>query len=174
MLTFFNVFIQHIWSTISRDSILYFNDIKFVKIIDFIIFYFLKFVVYEAHRRLNINKICKNHHFKHWITLYAILQSIFFHSIENVLKVIIQRSNYMNLVKNNTIEMNFDNLLFEILHLFLIREFNFINMSSIDFRIYSLRIKLINVYDLNKEIRFRKYVNLWYVFDWCSFIWFIY
>ena len=71
----------------------------------------------------------------------------------------------MNLVNDNAIEMNFDDLLFEILHLFFVREFNFINISSIDFRTLSFRIKLINVYYLNKEIRFRKYINLQCVFD---------
>ena len=29
------------------------------------IFDLLKFIVYEAHRRLNINEIYKNHRFKH-------------------------------------------------------------------------------------------------------------
>ena len=70
--------------------------------------------------------------------------------------------------------MNFNDFLFEVLHLFFVREFNLININSIDFRIHSLRIKLINVYDLNKEIHFYKYVNLRCVFDWCLFIWFIY
>ena len=55
--------------------------------------------------------------------------------------------------------MNFDDFLFEILHLFLVREFDFININSVDFRIHSLRIKLINVYNLNREIYFRKYIN---------------
>ena len=71
----------------------------------------------------------------------------------------------MNLVNDNVIEMNFHDLLLEVLHFFLVRKFNFINISSVDFRIHSLRRKLINVYNLNKEIRFRKYVNLRYVFD---------
>ena len=69
--------------------------------------------------------------------------------------------------------MNFDDLLFEILYFFLVREFTSINMNSIDFRIYSFRIKLINLYNLNKKTRFRKYVNLWCVFDWYSYVWFI-
>ena len=71
----------------------------------------------------------------------------------------------MNLINNNAIEMNFDNLLFGILHLFLVHEFNFINISSGDFQIHTSCIKLINIYDLNKEIHFRKYVNLRYIFD---------
>ena len=71
----------------------------------------------------------------------------------------------MNLVNDNAIEINFDDFLLEVLHLFLVREFDFVNMNSIDFRIHSLRIKLINVYDSNKKTRFRKYVNLRYVFD---------
>ena len=71
----------------------------------------------------------------------------------------------MNLVNNNEIEMNFDNFLFEVLYLFLVREFNLINMNSIDFQIHSLRINLINVYNLNKEISFRKYVNLRCIID---------
>ena len=124
------------------------------------IFDFSRFVIYEAHRRLNINKIYKNYCFKHWITLHAILKSIFFHSIENILKVIIWSLNYINFVNDNAIEMNFDDLLVEVLHFFLVREFNFINMNSVDLRIHSLCIKLINVYDLNKETRFYKYVNL--------------
>ena len=127
----------------------------------FIIFDFSRFVVYKAHRRLNINEVYKNHRFKYWITLHAILKSVFFNSIENVLKVIVWNSNHVNLVNNNVIE---------VLHLSFVREFNFINMNSIDFRIYSLYIKLINVYDLNRETRFYKYVNLRCIFDWCSFV----
>ena len=61
--------------------------------------------------------------------------------------------------------MNFDDLLLEVLHLFFIRKFDFINMNSVDFRIHSLRIKLIDVYNSNKETRFRKYINLRYVFN---------
>ena len=61
--------------------------------------------------------------------------------------------------------MNFDNFLLEILYFFLVREFDFINTNSVDFRIHSLRIKLINVYDLKKETRFLKYVNLQCIFD---------
>ena len=173
MLTFFNIFIQHIWFTISCDSIFYFDDIKFAKIMKFMIFNFLKFVIYETHRRLNINKNYKNYRFRHWITLHAILKSVFLYSIENVSKVIIWSSNHMNLVNDNIIEVNFNNFLLEILYLFLVHKFDFVNINLIDFRIHSLRIKLINVYDSNKETRFRKYINLWYVFDWYSFVWLI-
>ena len=88
------------------------------------------------------------------------LRLIFLHLIENISKIIVQSLNHVNLVNDNVIEINFDNLLFEILHLFLIREFNFININSVDFRIYLLCIKLINVYDLNKKTHFRKYINL--------------
>ena len=66
----------------------------------------------------------------------------------------------MNLVNDNAIEINFDNLLFEILYLSLVREFDFMNINSVDFRIHSFCIKLINAYNLNREIRFCKYVNL--------------
>ena len=38
-------------------------------------------------------------------------------------------------------------------------------MNSVDFQIHSFRIELINVYDLNKETRFRKYINLRCVFE---------
>ena len=71
----------------------------------------------------------------------------------------------MNFVNNNVIEMNFDNFLLEVLHLSLVCEFNFINMNSVDLRIHSLHIKLINVYNSNKETRFRKYTNLRCNFD---------
>ena len=91
----------------------------------------------------------------------------FFYSIENVSKVTVWNSKHVNLVNDNAIEVNFDDFLFEVLYLFFVREFDFINMSSVDFRTHSFRIKLINIYDLNKRIRFRKYVNLRYVFNWC-------
>ena len=71
----------------------------------------------------------------------------------------------MNFANDNAIEMNFDDFLLEILYLFLVREFNFINMSSVDFRTHSLCIKMMNIYDSNKRIRFRKYINLQCVFD---------
>ena len=71
----------------------------------------------------------------------------------------------MNLINDNAIEINFDDFLLEVLYLFLVREFNLINMNSVNFRIHSLRIKLINVYDSNKKTRFYKYVNLQHVFD---------
>ena len=103
-----------------------------------------------------------------------ILKSVFFHSIENVSKVIVWNPNHVNLVNDNAIEVNFNDLLFEILHLFLVCEFDFININLIDFRIHSLRMKLINAYDSNKRIRFCKYINLQCTFDWCSFVWFIY
>ena len=144
---------------ISRNFILHFDDIKLAKIMKFIIFNFLRFIVYEAHRRLNINKICKNYHFKYSIALHAILKSVFFYSIENVLKVIVWSSNHVNFVNDNAIEMNFDNSLFEVLYFSLVCEFNLVNMNSVDFEIHSLRIKLINAYDSNIEIRFRKYIN---------------
>ena len=134
------------------------------------IFNFIKFVVYETHRRLNINKIYKNHRFRHWITLHAILKSVFLHSIENVSKVIIWSPNHVNLVNDNAIEMNFDNLLFKVLYLFLVHEFDLVNMNSVDLRTHSFRIKLINAYDSNRKIRFCKYINLQCIFDWCSFV----
>ena len=71
----------------------------------------------------------------------------------------------MNLVNDNAIEMNFDDFLLEVLHFFLVREFNFININLIDFRIHSPCIKLINVDDSNKKNCFRKCVNLRCVFD---------
>ena len=71
----------------------------------------------------------------------------------------------MNLVNDNAIEANFNNFLLEVLHLSFVYEFNLININLINFRIHSLRIKLINVYDLNKRTRFRKYVNLRCIFD---------
>ena len=123
--------------------------------------------------RLNIKKICKNYYFKYWILLYAILRLVFLHSIENVSKFIIWSSDHMNLVNDNAIELNFDDFLLEILHLFFVREFNFININSVDFRTYSLCIKLINTYDSNKETCFHKYLNLRCVFNWCSFVWLI-
>ena len=138
------------------------------------IFDFLKFAVYEAHRRLNINEICKNYRFKYWIILRAILKSVFLYLIENVSKITVWSSNHVNLVNDNAIKINFDDLLFEILHLSFVRKFDLININLIDFRIHSLRIKLINVYNSNKRIRFRKYINLRCVFDWYSFIWFVY
>ena len=134
------------------------------------IFNFLKFVVYETHRRLNINKIYKNNNFRHWIALHAILKFIFLYLIENVSKIIVWSLNYVNFVNDNAIEMNFNDFLLEVLHFFLVCEFDFINMSLINFRFHSLCIKLINVYDLNRRIHFCKYINLQCVFDWCSFI----
>ena len=70
--------------------------------------------------------------------------------------------------------MTFNDLLLEVLHLFFVREFDFVNMNSVNLRTHSFCIKLINVYDLNRRIRFRKYINLRYVFDWCSFVWLVY
>ena len=102
------------------------------------------------------------------------LKFIFLYSIENISKVIVWNSNHLNLVNDNAIEVNFDDFVFEILHFSLVRKFDLINMSSIDFPIYSLRIKLMNVYNSNKETHFRKYVNLRYIFNWYFFIWFIY
>ena len=40
-------------------------------------------------RRLNVCEIYKNYHFKHQITLHAIIKFIFLHLIEDVLKVVI-------------------------------------------------------------------------------------
>ena len=71
----------------------------------------------------------------------------------------------MNLVNDNAIEMNCDDFLLEVLHFFFVREFDLININSVDFRIHSLCIKLINVYNSNRETRFYKYINLQYVFD---------
>ena len=173
MLTFFNILIRYIWFMISCDFIFYFDDIKLAKIIKLMIFDFLKFVIYEAHRRLNINEVYKNHRFKHWIALHAILRFIFLYSIENVSKVTVWSSNHVNLVNDNTIEMNFDDLLLEVLHFFLVREFDLVNSNSVDLRIHSLHIKLINAYDSNKKTRFRKYINLQCVFNWCLFVWLI-
>ena len=164
-MTFFNIFIRCTWSSISRDFILHFDNIKFAKIMKIIIFDSWKLVVYKAHRCLNINKVYKTHYFKHWIILNAILKSLFFHSIENVSKITVWNSNHVNLVNDNAIEMNFNDFLLEVLHLFLVREFNFINISSVNFRTYSRCIKVINVYDLNRKTRFRKWINLRCVFN---------
>ena len=71
----------------------------------------------------------------------------------------------MNLINDNAIEVNFDDLLLEILYLSPVREFNFLNMNSVDFQIHSFRIELINVYDLNKGTCFHKYINLRCVFN---------
>ena len=158
---------------ILNDFILYINDIRLAEIIIFTISNFLKIVVYKTRHYSSINKNCKNYRFIYNITLHVILRFIFFHLIEDISKVIVWSSNHVNLVNNNVIEMNFDDLLFKVLHLFFIREFNFINISSVDFRIHSLRIKLINAYDSNKKTRFHKYVNLRCVFDWYSFVWLI-
>ena len=167
---FFNIIFRRIWFTISRDFNFYVDYIRFSKIVKFMIFDFLKFVVYKARRRLNVYEIYKNYRFKHQITLHAIIKFVFFHSIENVSKVAVWSSDHVNLVYNNVIEMNFDDLLLDVLHLSFVFKFNFVNINSVDFRIYSLRIKLINVYDLNRKVRFYKYVNLRCVRDWCSIV----
>ena len=104
--------------------------------------------------------------------MHAILKSVFLYLIENVSKIIVWNSSYVNLVNNNAIEVNFDDLLLEV-YLFLVRKFDLVNMNSVDLRPHSLYIKLINVYDLNRETRFREYINLQCIFDWYSFIWFI-
>ena len=158
---------------ISNDFILYIDDIRLAKIIIFMILAFLKTVVYEARRYSNVNKNYKDHRFIYNRALHLMLKLVFLCSIENISKVIIWNSNHVNLVNDNVIEMNFDDLLFEVLHLFFVREFHFININSVDFRTHSLCMELINVYDLNKKIRFRKYINLRCVFDWCSFVWLI-
>ena len=156
--------------TISNDFIFHINDVRFAKIIIFTISNFLKIVVYEARRYLSVKENFKDHRFIYNITLHVMLRFVFLHSIQNISKIIVWSSNYINLVNDNAIEMNFDDLLLEVLHLFFIREFNFININSVDFRIHWLCIKLINVYDLNKRTCFCKYINLWYIFNWCSFI----
>ena len=158
---------------ILNDFIFHIDNIRLAKIITFTILNFLKIVVYKARRYLNVNENCKNHRFTYNIILHAMLKLIFLYSIEDILKIIVWNSNHINFVNDNAIEMNFDHFLLEVLHLFLVREFNFVNINLIDFRIHSLCIKLINVYDLNKETRFRKYINLRCIFDWCSFVWFI-
>ena len=173
MLIFLNIIFRRIWFMISCDFILYVNYIRLSKIVKFIIFDFSKFIIYKARRRLNVYEIYKNHCFKHQITLHTIIKSVFFYLIKNVLKVVIWSFDHVNLVYNNAIEMNFDDFLFNVLYFFLVFKFNFINMNSVDSRIHSLRIKLINVYNLNKEARFHKYVNLWCVRDWCSIVWFL-
>ena len=165
----FIYFFQRSLIAISNNFIFYINDIRFAKIIIFTISNFSRIAVYKTRRYSSINENCKDHRFTYNITLHVMLKFSFY-SIEDISRIIIWNSNHVILVNNNAIEMNFNDFLFEILHLFLIREFNFINMNSIDLRIYSLRIKFINVYDLNKKTRFYKYVNLRYVFDWCSFI----
>ena len=71
----------------------------------------------------------------------------------------------MNLVNDNAIEMNFNDFLLKVLHLFLVHKFNFININSVDFRIHSFRIKLINAYNSNSRTCFHKYINLRCVFD---------
>ena len=158
---------------ISNDFIFYIDNIRFAKIITFTTSDFLKIAVYETRRYSNVNENCKNYQFTYNITLHAMLKLIFFHSIENISRIIVWSSNHVNLVNDNTIKMNFDDLLFEVLHLFLICEFDFININSVDFWIHSLRIKVINFYDLIRKTRFRKYVNLRCVFNWCSFVWLI-
>ena len=137
------------------------------------IFNFSRFVVYEARRRLNVCKICKNYRFKHRITLHAIMKFVFLHLIENVSKVVVWNSDHMNLVYNNAIEINFDDLLLDVLHLSLVFKFDLININSVDSRTYLLRIKLINTYDSNKKAHFYKYVNLRCARNWCSIVWFL-
>ena len=159
---------------ISNDFILYINDIRLAKITIFTILDFSNIVIYETRHYSNANENCKDHWFIYNITLHAMLKLVFFfHLIEDILRVTVWSSNHINFVNNNAIEVNFDDFLFEVLHLLLVRELNFININSVDLRIHSLRIKLINVYNSNKETRFRRYVNLQCVFDWCLFIWLI-
>ena len=50
------------------------------------------------------------------------LKYVFLPSIEDILKVIVWNSNYVNLVNNNAIEINFDDFLLEVLYFFLVRE----------------------------------------------------
>ena len=159
--------------TISNDFIFHIDNIRLAKIIIFTILDFSKTAVYKARRYSNISENCKDHRFTYNITLHVILKLIFFHLIENISRVTVWSSNHINLVNNNAIEMNFDDLLLEVPYLSLVREFNLININSLDLRIHSFRIKLINASDSNRETRFRKYVNLWFVFNSCSFVWFI-
>ena len=156
----FIFFFRHNLITISNDFILYIDNIRLAKIMIFTILNFSKIVIYKTRRYLNVSESYKNYQFIYNIILHAMLRLILFHSIENILRIIIWSSNYINFVNDNAIEVNFDDLLLEILHLSLIYEFDFINISSVDFRIHSLCIKLINIYDSNKEICFRKYINL--------------
>ena len=140
--------------TISNDFIFHIDNIRLAKIIIFTILNFLKTVVYKARRYSSVNENCKDHQFIYNIILHIMLRLVFFHSIENISRIIVWSSNHVNFVNDNAIEMNFDDLLFEVLHLFLIYKFNFININSVDFRIHSLCTELINVYNLNKETRF--------------------
>ena len=173
MLIFLNIIFRRIWLTIFHDFIFYVDYIRFSKIVKFMIFDFLRFVVYKTRRRLNVCKIYKNYCFRHRITLHAIMKSVFSHSIENVLKVVVWNFDHVNFIYNNAIEMNFDDFLFDILHFLFILKFDFVNISLVCFRIHSLRIKLINVYNLNKKIHFCKYVNLRCARDWCSIVRFL-
>ena len=150
---------------ISNDFILHINDIRLAKIIIFTISNFSRTVVYKARRYSSVSKNCKDHRFTYNITLYIMLRLIFFHLIEDISEVIIWSSNCMNFVNDNAIEMNFDNFLFEVLHLSFVREFNFVNINSVDFRIHSLRMKLIDAYNSNKKTCFRKSINLRCVFE---------
>ena len=169
----FIFFFQYNLIAISNDFIFHINNIRLAKIIIFTILNFLKTAVYEARYYLNVNENYKNHRFIYNIVLHAILKFIFFHLIENISRITVWSSNHVNFVNDNAIEVNFSDFLLEILHLFLVHKFNFINMNSVDLRIHSFRRKLIDVDDLSKETRFRKYVNLRCAFDWCSFVWFI-
>ena len=170
----FIFFFQRSLIAISNNFILHIDDFRLAKIITFTILNFLEIAIYKARRYSSVNENCENHRFTYNIILHAMLKFIFLHSIENISKITVWSSNHVNLVNDNAIEMNFDNFLFEVLHLFLVCEFDLINMSSVDLPIHSLRIKLINVYNLNKETRFCKYINLRYIFDWCLFVWYIY
>ena len=167
---FFIFFFRRNLITILNNFIFYIDDIRLAEIITFTILNFLKIVVYEARHYSNVNENYKNYRFIYNIILHIMLKFIFLCSIENILKVIIWNSNHVNLVNDNAIEINFDNFLFKVLHLSFVRDFSFININPIDLRIHSLRTKLINLYDLNKEIRFRKYVNFRCVFHWYSFV----
>ena len=150
---------------ILNDFIFYIDNIRLAKIIIFIILNFSRIVVYETRRYLSVNKNCKDHWLTYNIILHVIVKLVFFHSIENISGIIIWSLNCINFVNDNAIEMNFDDLLFEVLHFSLVHNFHFINMNSVDLRIHSLCIKSINVYDSNKETRFRKYINLRCIFD---------
>ena len=76
-------FFQRSLIAISNDFIFYTNDIRFAKIIIFMILNSSRIVVYEARHYLSIKENCKNHSFTYNIILHAILKLISFHLIED-------------------------------------------------------------------------------------------
>ena len=74
---------------ISNDFIFYINDIRFAKIITFIISDFLRIAVYKARRYLNVNENCKDHRFIYNIILHTMLKFVSFHSIEDISRILV-------------------------------------------------------------------------------------